>query len=59
MSSSNRLSQNPKNNVLLIEAGNQIIIFDTNTCWLSLYHWCYKTEPDVKMAEFSIMLEAR
>ena len=57
----NRLSENPKNKVLLIEAGGR----DSNP-WIHIpvgYYktmhnpqvdWCYKTEPDETMANRSI-----
>ena len=57
----NRLSENPKNKILLIEAGGK----DTNP-WIHIpvgYYktmhnpevdWCYKTEPDESMANRSI-----
>ena len=57
----NRLSENPKNKILLIEAGGK----DTNP-WIHIpvgYYktmhnpkvdWCYNTEPDITMANRSI-----
>ena len=57
----NRLSENPNNKILLIEAGGK----DTNP-WIHIpvgYYktmhnpevdWCYKTEPDNTMANRSI-----
>ena len=57
----NRLSENPKNSVLLLEAGDK----DTNL-WIHIpvgyfktmhnpsVDWCYKTEPDETMNGRSI-----